>query len=96
MSKDNKYWFKRRRYGWGYIPVTWQGWALIIFFIISTIAATRLLPPESEDPTRSEIIRFSLAMAGLAVVLVFASIAKGPKPRWRWGKKPTDNPEEDF
>jgi hypothetical protein len=24
------YWFAQKRYGWGAVPVTWQGWALVL------------------------------------------------------------------
>jgi len=30
-----------------------------------------------------------------ALLLVLIAALKGPNPRWRWGVKSTDNPEED-
>jgi hypothetical protein len=38
--KDNpeQYWFKRKAYGWGCVPATWQGWLTLgVFFIISSL-----------------------------------------------------------
>jgi len=29
----NKYWFKRFKKGFGFIPITWQGWLVFAFFI---------------------------------------------------------------
>jgi len=33
--KDNpeQYWFKRRAYGWGWVPATWQGWLTLLVFL---------------------------------------------------------------
>src|SRR5262245_12007807 len=33
--KDNpeQYWFKRRTYGWGWVPATWQGWLTLLIFL---------------------------------------------------------------
>ncbi len=27
------YWFKNKIYGWGWTPVTWQGWCVIFVYI---------------------------------------------------------------
>lgn len=36
-------WFKRRKYtGWGFTPVTWQGWAYILVMISPIIVVTKL------------------------------------------------------
>lgn len=33
--KDNPegYWFKRKLYGWGWTPATWQGWVTLVAFL---------------------------------------------------------------
>lgn len=35
-SKDNPYgyWFKRKLYVWGWTPTKWQGWLVILIFIL--------------------------------------------------------------
>jgi len=30
------------------------------------------------------------------VGLIQITLRKGPRPRWRWGRKPEDNSAEDF
>jgi hypothetical protein len=37
MDKSS-YWFKRKRYGWGFTPATWQGWAVVLGYLIVVIA----------------------------------------------------------
>ncbi len=96
MSKQKKYWFKRRRYGWGWLPVTWQGWLTVAVFLALSLSAARLLPPKPQQPATSELVSFLAILLGLTVALLAIGYAKGPAPRWRWGKKPSDTPDEDF
>lgn len=93
---DKKYWFKRRRYGWGWIPVTWQGWLSLLALIVVAVTETYLiLPTKPEQPTVGQLgLCFTLLLVNVAV-LIGVCQAKGPAPRWRWGKKSDDNPEED-
>ena len=91
-----KYWFKRRRYGWGWVPVTWQGLATVMLALAIVFVAALQLPVKPEQPTAEELLRF-FALTGFALIgLATISYAKGPRPHWRWGKKPTDDPDEDF
>lgn len=55
-----------------------------------------LFPVKPEQPTTAQIILFLMIAAGAILMLVGISIIKGPSPRFRWGKKPTDNPDEDL
>jgi hypothetical protein len=95
MDKSS-YWFKRKRYGWGFVPATWQGWAVVVGYMIVVIALVPAFLDAPEAVAAKEagffVIFFTAATAGLILI----SINKGPKPRWRWGRKPGDNPDEDF
>ena len=96
MASKRSYWFKRRRYGWGWIPVTWQGWlALGVYIAIALVAAPAFLSAPAQSERRERAIYF-LILALLTISLIRLGYAKGPRPRWRWGKSPTDNPNEDF
>ncbi|USN96268.1 MAG: hypothetical protein H6797_04300 [Candidatus Nomurabacteria bacterium] len=97
QKQSKKYWFKRKRYGWGWTPVTLQGWLIIaaLFAVVITAGIT-VLPPKPEQPTASQLVLFiGIVVADIVAVMLITS-AKGPAPRWRWGKKPGDNPDEDF
>jgi hypothetical protein len=37
-----KLWFGKKRIGWGYVPRTWEGWAVIGLFIVACILWRRL------------------------------------------------------
>ena len=97
MHDDGKkYLMKRRRYGWGWIPVTWQGWLLLIFQFGIIFTAATFLPTKPAQPTAGELLRFFLILGFALATIVVISLLSGPAPKWRWGKKVSDNPSEDF
>lgn len=95
-DKPHNYWFKRRRYGWGWIPVTWQGWLSLLVFVLVVINAAFLLPPKPERPTILNLVLFLLIVLSAILILAGVAYAKGPTPHWRWGKKPSDDQDEDY
>lgn len=40
---QNKIWFPRRKLGWG-IPCAWQGWTVLIAYIVLIVFADNLFP----------------------------------------------------
>lgn len=96
MSKPDKqkYWFKRRRYGYGWIPATWQGWTTLLIFLAIIIgnAAVITVHKPSDEPLWQYSIIFITSIFALIVI----ATVKGPTPKWRWGKRDDDNEDEDF
>ena len=90
------YWFKRRRFGYGWVPVTWQGWLVVVGYIVFVVGGSFSLANVSEDTVTKEVKLFFLFVALATAGLLRITYAKGPHPKWRWGKKPTDNPNEDW
>lgn len=93
---DNKYWFKRRRYGYGWTPVTWQGFLIVILGLAAIIIAAFQLPNKPAQPTPDQLAMFYGVCAVVIVIFIVAGYLKSPKPHWRWGKRPDDNPDEDI
>lgn len=66
-------WFRARTFGgWGWTPVTWQGWLVTIFFIglfIATPAFVKKYFPNS-DPKRGSIVLGLILVEVLLLVLV--------------------------
>lgn len=93
MTKDLKttnYWFKRRRYGWGFVPVTQQGWLVVIVFL-AVVAIDTIITDGTDQNTR-----FAIILIADFVFFLGTMFLKSPTPHWRWGKKSTDNHDEDF
>jgi len=79
-------WFRARRYGWGWTPVTWQGWAITLAYAIAVAGwAVYELRTGRQQPI-SAIWPGLLDLPLLTALLVAICWIKGERPRWRWGK----------
>jgi hypothetical protein len=77
-------WFKRRRFGWGWEPVTWQGWLVVVAYIAADVAFALTI---DERSTVTEVLfTFILPITLLTISLIRFCYAYGEKPRWQWGK----------
>lgn len=94
MVKPKKYLFKRRRYGWGWTPVSWQAWVIVALPLGLIIASAFLLP--SENAGVADVLLYLGVTCLLVLALIVVAAQVSPKPKWRWGKKKSDNPDEDF
>jgi hypothetical protein len=90
--KDNpkKYWFKRKLYGWGWVPVTWQGWLVIALYLLLVFAFAFTL--DEQSPPQEVMFTFILPMTLLTATLIRICYKKGEAPRWQWGL-PDDRPK---
>lgn len=73
----NKLWFKAKTYGYGWTPVTWQGWLVVGIYLVFVIWLSTIFAPGIEY--------FGLMLLA-TIVLIWISAKKGEKARWRWGK----------
>lgn len=82
-DNPNNLWFKRKLYGWGWVPVKWQGWAVTIGYVLAMMAFAFTI--DENSPTREVIFTFVLPVFLLTVALFSICYRKGEKPRWQWG-----------
>jgi drug/metabolite transporter (DMT)-like permease len=73
------YWFKRKLFGWGWVPVRWQGWLVIFISLIFCFAGIYI--GETDDAPGAAFIGILLMIA----IIFFFGFWKGEKPRWQWG-----------
>ena len=75
-----RYWFPAKRYGWGWgAPTVWQGWAVLVAYVVLLGAAPFFFP------LRTRLPGFLISTAVLTIALLLICFAKGEPPRWRWG-----------
>ncbi len=79
----NKIWFKRKLYGWGWTPSSWQGWVTVLFWSIFFVS----LVSKIDDHEWLKNLIFIIFSTGL---LIYICYKKGEKPRWQWGKRIED------
>jgi high-affinity Fe2+/Pb2+ permease len=77
-DRKQKFWFHAKLFGFGWgMPASWQGWVVLVLYLVLVIAAALFAPTE----TRLPVIFLLTAM--FIIVVVFT----GERPaKWRWGK----------
>ncbi len=82
------YWFKRKLYGWGWVPVKLQGWMVILAFIgillLNGLYFSSNLSP-SGGPSTAGLTLFFVVIIVSVTAMIMICYAKGEKPRWGWG-----------
>jgi hypothetical protein len=83
--KDNpkNYWFKAKLYGWGWTPARWQGWLVILVYVVA-VTGFGLTIDETSSP-REIVFTFLLPVSLLTIALIRICYRTGEKPRWQWG-----------
>jgi len=85
--KDNPegYWFKRKLFGWGWTPATWQGWSITGLYLVLIIVLACTIDKFS---SREEVMfTFILPAVLLSITLIRICYKTGEKPKWQWGLK---------
>lgn len=77
-----KIWFKRKLFGWGWRPSSWEGWLVLLVWIVFLCFFIRNI---EQKPLKNFIILFASML-----ILVFICYKRGEKPRWQWGKRIED------
>lgn len=77
--KNNKVWFIRKTYGYGWTPSTWEGWLVILIWAIIFIPLTKM--------TEYNLILSMIGIFFITSLLIYICYKKGEKPRWQWGKR---------
>ncbi len=85
MSK-NKLWFKAKNYGWGWYPITWEGWTVTILYILFIVYRGNKIS-KMFDTDSSFIFRYFFEILFSIIPLLVICYLKGEKPEWRWGDK---------
>ncbi len=80
-----KLWFKRKRYGWGWTPSTWEGWLVLAGFFVLIIWNFRRIDAVQHSGSDT-LINFVPQTFILLLVLLIVCYCKGEKPRWQWGQ----------
>lgn len=92
--KDNpeRYWFKRKVYGWGWVPARWQGWVTLAVFVALLIGNAFRIDAQSHSGSDA-VINFVSQTVVLVFLLIVVCFVTGEEPKWMWGL-PKDGPDE--
>lgn len=85
-----KIWFVRKAYGWGWAPASWEGWFVLLVYLVLITVLFRLVDLSSHSGSDT-LISFSLPFVILTVALLGVTYWRGESPRWQWGKEKDSN-----
>lgn len=80
MIKFNEFWFKPKKYGYGSYPYTWEGWLLILFYIILLVLVIKNITFDRY------LFYISILMWTISIVFLSKEKTEG-KWKWRWGEE---------
>lgn len=84
--KDNPegYWFKRKLWGWGWVPVTKNGWYVIALYVLGVLSLAREMDKHSHSIS-DVFVKLSVPVVVLTVFLIIICYQTGERPGWQWG-----------
>lgn len=72
------YWFRPKLFGWGAVPVTWQGWVSVLVMILAGLAITRFA-------VATQLVMLVLLVPLIAAFVWLSVVKTDGDWRWRWG-----------
>lgn len=81
---EKKLWFKAKRFGWGWTPATWEGWLVLVLYLVGI--APVFIFNNTQPESFFEVLRLFPQVLVITVFLIIICYVTGEKPRWRWGK----------
>jgi hypothetical protein len=73
---NKKFWFKRKRYGWGWTPSSTEGWVVLAVYVLILVLFLRFV---KTDPGSVYLL-----VSSFTAILLFVCYLTGEKPRWQW------------
>ena len=87
--ENKNLWFKRKWYGWGWYPVTWQGYVLSLVYV--GLVMMFALTLDDDSPVREIFFTFLLPVTLLTIAFIRICYKKGESPKWQWGRPKEDS-----
>ena len=81
-----EYWFKPKRYGYGAMPVTWQGWVVTLGTVLAMVAVSLYLRLTAKSLWALAALLIFDAVAVSTLVIISHRKTEG-EWRWRWGDR---------
>ena len=84
-----KYWFKPKDYGYGYVPISIEGWIatfVLIFIALGLAYLNNFFNSSKMNFFNSFLFFIVIIILGFAFLKLFEKKCKG-KLQWNWGNK---------
>lgn len=84
----NKYWFRKRQglkskdLGWGWVPITWEGWTFIVGIVaLAVISAFVLLGNNIANDVDPELATILIVLGTIIVLICVGALVSSKKMR---------------
>lgn len=81
----NRYWFRPRSYGWGFTPISYEGWIATFALIGMIVLSAERNGIRTQSSAGLAGFLFDMVILTIVSYKVFRPRTKG-KLRFRWGK----------
>ncbi len=81
QSKENKTcsgWFKAKRFGWGWTPCSWEGWAVMLLYLCALVPQFIVIDQNSHSNSDT-LIGFAGYFIPLTIFFLVICYLKGEK-----------------
>ena len=90
-----KFWFKPKRFGYGFYPISWQGWLSILIYLAVLFLSAYTNNFFCCEISTKEGMRFILDLILITTIasLLFYPKTEGPL-KWHWSRKDKEKNRE--
>lgn len=75
--------------------MTVGGWIIVLVFLVIVVAWSKIIVSPAEQVSSSQGWLFSAGLLVIIIAMWLITRRFAPPGKWRWGKKDSDNPNED-
>ena len=76
-NMKNKLWFKAKRFGWGWYPISWQGWVILLLYVVAMVQYA--LQANKQHSASDVLINFAIPFIVNTIFLLVICYARGEK-----------------
>ena len=84
--ENKKLWFRAKRYGLGWYPISWEGWVVILIYVAIIFRLVVSIDTQSHSGSDA-LIQFAPYFIIITGLLILICYKKGEVLGWRWGGK---------
>jgi hypothetical protein len=85
QDNPERYWFKRKLYGFGWVPANKQGGAVLVTYVTFVVGLSIWAEKNITDSQAVSHVIVPVVLATLALILI--TYRTGEPLKWQWGKQ---------
>lgn len=90
-----KLWFRAKSFGWGWVPISWQGWLVTLVYVLVLVWPVLRLDPKVHS-ANDFFANYVIIFIPATILLLLICYTKGETPKWRWNIKKAIELEKEY